>query len=227
MKKIFAVLAMCLLSCSAFGDITVTDWGIFNKWSTVVYDGMVTDIAPAGFSVSADPEMWGEKLRPPVSFSSNSISPSLRALSRDAIDQSEVVFQVRVIGFDDLILNVPETSFEGIYAHDIIRVEFWNANRSDSAPYLLPWNGEGVYSFTQRNLYSYVPVPFDIEYIDITFLRHMNEYHTLVYQFSDNTQGTVEFIFPASAEVPEPSSLLALAFGGAGTGVLALRRKLR
>ena len=44
------------------------------------------------------------------------------------------------------------------------------------------------------------------------------------YRIGDNTQGTVEFIFPDS-EVPEPSTLLALAFGGAGTALAIRRRK--
>ena len=98
----------------------------------------------------------------------------------------------------------------------------------DCMVYKVDWNGDGVYEVGSKQYDAgHTFHSFEAVGVYVTLMTRSDAANgDVFYYLDDNTTGTVEFIFPDS-EVPEPSSLLALAFGGAGTGVLVLRRKLK
>ena len=223
MKKfVLSLFAFCVLCGSAFADVTITDWGIFADYYTVpiVYDGLIADMAPAGFSVAANSEMWGDTGGPWAAFQSNTISPGW------IMDHETTSFAVSINGFDDLFIK------EGnpIHSHDTMYVRISNAADIASAEhnsmiYKIAWKGDGLYefgrgqfdagslwnSFEAANIYIWLTTNSDTVNDSIVY-----------YYLGDNTQGTIEI---TASEVPEPSSLLALAFGGAGTMTLAFRKR--
>ena len=241
MKKIIvSLLAFCALCGSAFADVTITDWAVFKDYvESTVYDGLMTDSGSAGFTVHANPEMWVENDRPCAAFQSNSISPGL------VIDLQTTTFEVSVTGFDNDLLkrlvnvsdrnDVPRVDNISLDNRGLIRVGFMGFDSHYLLVYAVNWVGDGVYKFTRKNADGgsspALRDPFEVSAISIGFIAPQESlpdypgYYYGGYYLGDSTQGTVEFAFPASAEVPEPSSLLALAFGGAGTVTLAVRRK--
>ncbi|MBP5093708.1 MAG: PEP-CTERM sorting domain-containing protein, partial [Abditibacteriota bacterium] len=112
-------------------------------------------------------------------------------------------------------------------------VAFVGADFDDLLIYKTEWIGNKAYDFGLDQSYtgstSGLVDSFEASavYVWIESLPYTyNDIRADGYFLGDNTAGTMEFTFPESgtAEVPEPSSLLALAFGGAGT-VLAIRKR--
>ena len=213
MKKIITLLTvLSALCCSAFADVTITDWGIYSNYFTDprVYDGLMTDIAPTGFSVTANPEMWGDVGRPRAIFQSNTVSPGW------LISTDTTSFQVRISGFDDLVTKSGETTPPG---NGAISVYIYNLEDFLNVTYYrTTWNGDGVYTFGRDNADMYAE-NLEAEMVTVNLNAAFDGNY-----LGDNTQGTIELILPEN-EVPEPSSLLALVFGGAGTAVLAFRKR--
>ena len=223
MKKVMALFAvLCAVCGSAFAAVTISDWSINYYNTPVVYDGLITDIAPTGFNVTANSEMWDEENRPMAAFISRTVSPGW-TLFFDATTYETSTFQVRVTGFDDLIIKAEGTP---VHYSDTISVYIFEGIFGKAMYYQTPWRGDGVYTFGyDEQIYHCETVAAD--WATITFLTWTEESGVVGYYLGDNTAGTIEFILPEN-EVPEPSSLLALAFGGAGTATLALRgRKQR
>ena len=243
MKKVLALLiALCTVCGSAFAGVTVTDWGIhtYDKendvFKPVFYDGLMEDSGTAGFTVHANSEMWVDENNPRAVFLSDNVSPGL------IIDYKTTSFTVNITGFDDLLkywVNIIDgniTNIEGISPENRgkISVGFYNDDPDYVLVYSIDWKGDGVYELGRKQYNgggsSALENPFEATSVSFGFSvpqETFNEYHAYGYYIGDNTSGTVEFTFPESgtAEVPEPSSLLALAFGGAGIVGFAFRRR--
>ncbi|MBO7392792.1 MAG: PEP-CTERM sorting domain-containing protein [Abditibacteriota bacterium] len=220
MKKILVFIAvLCAICGSAFAAVTISDWSINYHNTPVVYDGLITDIAPTGFNVTANSEMWDEENRPMAAFISRTVSPGW-TLFFDPTTYETSTFQVRVTGFDDLIIKAEGTP---VHYSDTISVYIFEGIFGKAMYYQTPWRGDGVYTFGyDEQIYRCETVAAD--WATITFLTWTEESGVVGYYLGDNTAGTIEFILPEN-EVPEPSSLLALAFGGAGTAIFAIRRR--
>ncbi|MBP5718584.1 MAG: PEP-CTERM sorting domain-containing protein [Abditibacteriota bacterium] len=226
MKKIVVFLVvLCAFATSAFAAVTISDWGIYERIHTnpIVYDGLITDIAPAGFSVTADPAMWDEGDSPMAAFLSKTVSPGwMLFLDKDTYEVN--TFRVKITGFDDLIVKEEGTPF---HTNDMIVVNLFSSayGMMDRMLYQTSWKGDGVYTFGRDELQgSYGSGEMDVAMVyfwTITDAARIADYY-----LGDNTAGTIEFILPEN-EVPEPSSLLALAFGGAGTAFAFRKDKQR
>ncbi|MBQ7525469.1 MAG: PEP-CTERM sorting domain-containing protein, partial [Abditibacteriota bacterium] len=152
---------------------------------------------------------------PWAAFQSNNVSPGLMINYKDPVS-----FKVNITGFEDLVFS--SRFGEPTYTNQNIRV-FFSTTDNKTVMYRTFWDGDGLYEFGYEQVVDKLYVSdFEVRSVAIQFL----EYYTHSYQLGDNTTGTVEFIFPET-EVPEPSSLLALAFGGAGTALAAYKRKQR
>ena len=228
MKKALMIFALCALCGSAFAAVTVSDWYVYH-FTPADFVGLIDDIAPNGFEVHGNPEIWSESKMdfpfiwydgdsPWIAFKSDNVSPGL------FINYETTTFEVYITGFNNLVVHSMWPNEEPVHAEDNIQISF---HRSDGKgiTYKTLWNGEGVYTFGYDQLIN-KNLAFDFEVSTIRFYLWtiMNSGADDCYHFGDNTVGTVEFIFP-DAEVPEPSSLLALAFGGAGTALAIRRRK--
>ena len=227
MKKVIVILiALCAFATSAFAAVTISDWGISpdSKAKPIVYEGLMDDIAPAGFTVHSAPEMWEGSQRhlpiiwrdgesPWAGFKSNNVSPGLMINYNDTVS-----FTVNITGFDDLVFS--SMWGEPTYTDKKMRV-ILSSTDGKSVAYETPWDEDGLYEFGYNQIVSNKTQTSDFEVCMVAL--YLMEKTSYGYQLGDNTAGTVEFIFPET-EVPEPSSLLALAFGGAGTA-LALRRR--
>ena len=227
MKKILVFIAvLCAICGSAFAEVTISDWGISpnSKAKPIVYEGLMDDIAPAGFTVHSAPEMWeGSQRHEPIiwrdgespwaGFKSNNVSPGLMINYNDTVS-----FTVNITGFDDLVFS--SMWGEPTYTDKKMRV-ILSSTDGKSVAYETPWDEDGLYEFGYNQIVSNKTQTSDFEVREVVcYIRNISD----SFHFGDNTTGTVEFIFPET-EVPEPSSLLALAFGGAGTAMFALRRR--
>ena len=232
MKKIIVFLvALCAVCGSAFAEVTISDWGIYrnnHNAKPIVYEGLIDDIAPTGFTVHASSEMWeGSQEYDPViwldgespwaGFYSNTVSPGLMINYNDTVS-----FAVNITGFEDLVFSSRFLE-EPTYTDQDIQIVLWSTDNK-SVRYKTSWNGDGLYELGYNHIMNYKPQTSDFEVCGIVL--YLSEKVTHTYQLGDNTAGTVEFIFP-DTEVPEPSSLLALAFGGAGTALAIRKRKQR
>ncbi len=240
MKRIVILLiAVCAICTVAVADVTISDWGISpnSRSKPIVYEGLIDDIGPAGFEVHASPGIWGETKQnypviwndgdsPWLGFQSNNVSPGLMINYDDTYS-----FAVSITGFDNYVFSrresVPQDAYgDPIDSRNRIRVNFLSTDDM-WLWYETPWTGDDVYEFGRGQIINYKPQTSDFEvslasfYIFTTTTTNIDD----CYHFADNTQGTVEFAFPASVEVPEPSGLLALAFGGAGTAMFAIRKR--
>ena len=231
MRKIIAFLAvLCTLCGSVFADSAIGNWHIY-RYKSTDFVGLIDDIAPTGFEVQGDPEIWSTSKQnipyiwhdgdsPNVAFQSDNVSPGLM------INYETASFEINVTGFNDLAFYGMWEDEKPVEAKNNIQVTFLNSDNKGVA-YKTYWDGEGLYKFGYEQLIN-KNLAFDFEVSHVIFClgTETNFGSSALYSFADNTQGTVEFAFPAS-EVPEPSSLLALAFGGAGTVTLAVRRKIK
>ncbi|MBO7393650.1 MAG: PEP-CTERM sorting domain-containing protein, partial [Abditibacteriota bacterium] len=179
-------------------------------------------------TVHADPEIWADSkanspviLRdgesPWVAFQSNTVSPGLMINYKDTVS-----FAVNITGFNDLVFyrwGEPTETGKNIL------VSFADSDNK-SVSYRTSWTGDGLYEFGYNQIVSYRPQLSDIEVSEVYIYLGTTSTTNIPdsYHLGDNTAGTIEFIFP-DAEVPEPSSLLALAFGGAGIVGFAFRRR--
>ena len=221
MKKVmFLLVVLCAVCGSAFADITISDWGIQNSnfyaHEPIVYDGLMEDNAPAGFTVHANPEMWGGESSPQAVFQSYNITPGWMVF------YNTTSFTISVTGFDDLIIK----DGNPIHSKDFMYINI--SSTDDALIYKVPWNGDGVYKVGREQAYAYNYFnPIEADSILIGFNTRSNTVGETGYYLGDNTKGTIGITFPESgtAEVPEPSSLLALAFGGAGTAFAFRKRK--
>ncbi len=240
MKKALMIFALCAMCGSAFAGAAVTDWGIFTfdkeiGWIIPThYDGLMEDSGIAGFTVHANPEAWVGSDRPVAGFLSENVSPGL------IIDTKTLSFQVSVTGFDDLLkywVNITDhsdiQSVESISLENRgkISVGFYNDDPDYITVYTTDWKGDGIYTFGRKQYNGGGSAafrnPFEVTSIGVVFQvpqHSFNGYENAGYYLGDNTTGTVELFLP-EPEVPEPSSLLALAFGGAGTALAVRRRK--
>ncbi len=229
MKKIVVFLvALCAMCGSAFAEVTISGWSINGGYDNpVIYDGLITDIYPTGFGVAADPEMWNgdEENRPMASFISENIFPSWTIFS-DVKAHVANTFKVKITGFDDLIIKDEGTPWPGC---DMLNIGIFSQDPHTGIPKMMFYStylkGDGVYTFG----YDQVGGAFDnfeAGFIRVSLYGWTETSGMVAYYLGDNTRGTIEFILPEN-EVPEPSSLLALAFGGAGTALAAYRRKQR
>jgi hypothetical protein len=240
MKRIIAFLTVfCALCGSAFAAVTISDWGICgvngDTLETIVYEGLIDDISPTGFTFHANSEMWADKSYPPAAFISENVSPGL------IVNRKTTTFGVSFDGFGNDFIQYWKSVTD---PNDIQRVEkarpyilseiciaFIGANPDYIMVYKTDWKGNVIHEFGFEQFVDGTELvmkdsSFEVSAIEIELRAphlQFNDYHYDGYYLGDNTAGTVEFIFP-DAEVPEPSSLLALAFGGAGTA-LALRRR--
>ena len=226
MKKILVFIAvLCAICGSAFAAVTISDWGIASGnfyGKPIIYEGLMEDTGSTGFTVHASPEMWSNGLKnipvtwydgdsPWVAFQSNNVSQGLM------INYDTASFEINVTGFDDIVFS--EWGETAVDKRKDLDVAFLSTD-SIWVTYETPWNGDGLYKFGYDQIINYKPQTSDFEVREVVcYIRNISD----SFHFGDNTTGTVEFIFPET-EVPEPSSLLALAFGGAGTA-LALRRR--
>ncbi|MBQ7525832.1 MAG: PEP-CTERM sorting domain-containing protein [Abditibacteriota bacterium] len=210
------------MAASAFAGVTIGNWGVNDGdfSNPRIYDGLMTDIAPAGFTVHATSGVFGGESAPFAMFQSNTISPGWMVF----YDTTE--FEVSVTGFDGLFIDngTPAEGRDLLYV-SISAGDPASSPNVDTIVYKTAWNGDGVYKFGREQAEAFNPRDsLEAASIYVTFMANGDGNDRAGYRIGDNTQGTVEFIFPDS-EVPEPSTLLALAFGGAGTALAIRRRK--
>ncbi|MBP5093881.1 MAG: hypothetical protein J6332_07525, partial [Abditibacteriota bacterium] len=146
MKKILVFIAvLCAICGSAFAEVIISDWCVSDGYiNPVIYDGLITDIAPAGFSVTANSEMWDEENRPMAEFLSETVSPGWNPFV-NIVTNDATTFQVRITGFDDLVVKPDQgTPFPGT-ATILIRI-FEAPYNGNAIFYQTPWKGNGVYT---------------------------------------------------------------------------------
>ncbi|MBP5092524.1 MAG: hypothetical protein J6332_00560, partial [Abditibacteriota bacterium] len=60
-KTIILLVALCAMAASAFAGVTIGNWGVNDGdfANPRIYEGLITDIAPAGFTVHATSGVFG------------------------------------------------------------------------------------------------------------------------------------------------------------------------
>ena len=204
MKKILVFIAvLCAVCGSAFAEVTVSNWGVNDGdfANPRIYDGLITDIAPAGFTVHAVPGVFGGEGAPFAMFQSNTISPGWTVL------YNTTEFEISVTGFDGLFID-NGTPAEG---RDLLYVSVSAGDPASSphvgtAIYKTPWNGDGVYKFgrEQAEAFSDYRNPIEAVSVYVTLVANGDGNDRAGYRIGDNTTGTFEFTFPeiAPSEVP-------------------------
>ena len=223
MKKIIVFLiALCISATSSFAAVSITDWNINCSDEYVRNDSIIEDVVPTGFLVKPYSDVSNEYYS---AFCSTNLV--------DLVYYDNNSFKVEITGFENTYVDEPGDL-------DVLMICF--AHRRDNADdrykigeqrYLKAYTGPGIYNVESDDLkwsHSGNLVdgdPYNIVWVSLGKLGSDFGVTTITYgNISENDTGSIRFI-TSEESVPEPSSLLALAFGGAGTAFAFLKGKQR
>ena len=220
MKKLLMVFALCALAPSAFAAVTITDWTVYCSDAYICNDSIIEDVAPAGFGVK------------PYSDVSNEYYSSFRSENvAGLVYDSNNSFKFEITGFENTYVDEPGDL-------DVLMICF--SHRRDNADnrykigeqrYLKAYTGPGIYNVESDDLmwsHSGNLVDGDSFNMVLVSLGKLSSVSGVTKidagQIFGNNSGSIRLIM-SEESVPEPSSLLALAFGVAGIAGFAFRRR--